>query len=376
MNDKGMTTMAVGKINKNKVYTFIYEKRTVSKMQIVRDLQMGLSTVNQNLKLLEEEGLIRREGFFESTGGRKAQVFQIDPTARLSIGVGILKEMIHLCAVDLYGESAAASTLTVPYSADPSYYRNLGTAVLEFIRDHNLPAESILGISLATQGLLTPDGQAVSYGVIMGNDQMKLSDFAGTLPYPCRLEHDSKAAACLELWNHKGIQNAVVFLLNQNLGGALIADSQVHRGLHMRSGILEHLCVSHDGPLCYCGSRGCLETYCSANALAKAAGTNIPSFFAKLSDGDPDSQKLWNEYLDHLALAIRNLTVLLDGHIIISGYLAPYFRESDVSYLLERINDSSAFSVSREQILLGTHGQYTPAAGAALSYISEFLRNV
>ena len=75
-------------------------------------------------------------------------------------------------------------------------------------------------------------------------------------------------------------------------------------------------------------------------------------------------------------MAIRNLTVLLDGHIIISGYLAPYFRESDVSYLLERINDSSAFSVSREQILLGTHGQYTPAAGAALSYISEFLRNV
>ena len=34
---------------------------------------MGLSTVSQNLNLLEQEGLIEKNGFFESTGGKKGK---------------------------------------------------------------------------------------------------------------------------------------------------------------------------------------------------------------------------------------------------------------------------------------------------------------
>jgi len=92
MSDKGMTTMAVKKINKNKVYSFIRQEVTTSKLQIVQKLQMGLSTVSQNLKILEEEGLLEKNGYFESTGGRKAQAIQIRRTARISIGIGILKK--------------------------------------------------------------------------------------------------------------------------------------------------------------------------------------------------------------------------------------------------------------------------------------------
>ena len=38
---------------------------------------MGLSTVSQNLNLLEQDGLIEKNGYFESTGGRKANAIQI-----------------------------------------------------------------------------------------------------------------------------------------------------------------------------------------------------------------------------------------------------------------------------------------------------------
>ena len=44
------------KINKSKVYQYIYRKKKTSKQQIVQELQMGLSTVSQNLNLLEQEG--------------------------------------------------------------------------------------------------------------------------------------------------------------------------------------------------------------------------------------------------------------------------------------------------------------------------------
>ena len=91
MSEKGLTTINLKKINRSKVYQYIYKTHQTSKMQIVQDLQMGLSTVSQNLNLLEKEGLIDRNGYFDSTGGRKAQAIQIVSDFRISIGIGILK---------------------------------------------------------------------------------------------------------------------------------------------------------------------------------------------------------------------------------------------------------------------------------------------
>lgn len=376
MSDKGMTTMEVKRINKNKVYSFIRQEVTTSKHQIVQKLQMGLSTVSQNLKILEEEGLIEKNGCFESTGGRKAQAIQIRRTARISIGIGILKKMVHFVAIDLYGTVTFDSTQDIPYQPSRNYYRQLGQELENFIIENGLNRSSILGVSIATQGIIAPDGQSVSYGVIMDNIQMKLSDFTEFITYPCRLEHDSKAAAYLELWNHNDIDSALVLLLNRNLGGSVITNGQVHQGIHMHSGIVEHLCITPDGPLCYCGCRGCLETYCSANALENTSGMDITSFFLKLRNDDSRCRQIWDNYLNHLAFAIRNLNIIIDGSIIISGYLAPFFTEEDAVYLVNRVNSSSPFTIYREQIILGTQGQYTPAIGAALYYISEFLQNV
>lgn len=376
MSDKGMTTMAVKKINKNKVYSFIRQEVTTSKLQIVQKLQMGLSTVSQNLKILEEEGLLEKNGYFESTGGRKAQAIQIRRTARISIGIGILKKMVHFVAIDLYGTVIFDSTQDIPYQPSLDYYRQLGLELEEFISENDLNRSSILGVSIATQGIIAPDGQSVSYGVIMDNIQMKLCDFTEFITYPCRLEHDSKAAAYLELWNHQEIDSAVVLLLNRNMGGSVITNRQVHQGIHMHSGIIEHLCITPDGPMCYCGCRGCLETYCSANALENASGMSITAFFQELENGGSRCRQIWDDYLNHLAFAIRNLNIMIDGSIIISGYLAPFFTEDDVTYILNQVNSSSPFTLSREQILLGTQGQYTPAIGAALYYIREFLQNV
>ena len=44
MSEKGLTNISLKKINKSKVYQYIYRKKTTSKLQIVQELQMGLST--------------------------------------------------------------------------------------------------------------------------------------------------------------------------------------------------------------------------------------------------------------------------------------------------------------------------------------------
>lgn len=377
MNEKGLTTISLKKINKAKVYQYIYQKKVTSKQQIVQGLQMGLSTVSQNLNLLEEAGLIERNGYFDSTGGRKAHAIRIVPNYRISIGVGIQKNMFHITAVDLYGNAFYTDTIALDYSNTSEYYEQVTGKVKEFISEKYYDEEKILGISIATQGITSPDHTSVTYGSIMNNTGMDLKDFSHRLPYPCHLEHDSKSAAFLELWNHPDLDSAIVFLLNRNLGGAIITNRQIHQGSSMHSGSIEHICVNPDGPLCYCGKRGCLETYCSANALERSCGLSVKEFFPLLREKKSSQlTQLWEDYLNHLAFAMKNLNMVIDAPVIISGYLAPYFTEEDIHYLLKRIRSSSPFDFEDNQILVGVHGQYTPAIGAALFYVEQFLQSI
>lgn len=377
MDDKGLTTISLKRINRAKVYQYIYKEKATSKLQIVQALQMGLSTVSQNLSLLEDEGLIERNGYFDSTGGRKAHAIRIVPDFKIAIGIGILKNMFHITAVDLYGNTMYTNTISLPYSNSPSYYEQVAAEIKDCIAKEQYEEERILGISIATQGITSPDHTTVTYGTIMHNTGMCLEHFSKYMPYPCHLEHDSKSAAFLELWNHPELDSAVVLLLNRNMGGSIITNHQIHQGNSMHSGTIEHMCINPDGPLCYCGNRGCLETYCSVNALEHSAGLPIKEFFPALREKkSPQLTQIWEDYLNHLAFAIRNLNLVIDAPVIISGYLAPYFTEEDIDYLLSRITSSSPFSVSKDQILVGVHGQYTPVIGASLFYIEQFLQSV
>lgn len=377
MSEKGLTTIALKKINRSKIYQYIYRSKLTSKLQIVQDLQMGLSTVSQNLNLLENEGLIEKNGYFDSTGGRKANAIQIVSDFKISIGVGILKNMFHITAIDLYGNTICTDTIPLTYSNTAAYYQQLTDKVKDFIEKKQYPEDKILGVSIATQGITSPDNTTVIYGNIMNNTGMRLKDFSRHLPYPCHLEHDSKSAAFLELWNHPELDSAIVFLLNRNLGGAIITNHQIHQGCSMHSGTIEHICINPDGPLCYCGNRGCLETYCSANSLEQASGMTIKEFFPLLREKkSPRLIQIWEDYLKHLAFAMKNLNLVIDAPIIISGYLAPYFTEEDTDYLLRQINSMTPFELEEEQLLVGTHGQYTPAIGAALFYVEKFIQSV
>ena len=64
---------------------------------------------------------------------------------------------------------------------------------------------------------------------------------------------------------------------------------------------------------------------------------------------------------------------MIDCPVIISGHLAPYFQKEDMRYLIEKINKQSPFEIEENQLLVGTHGQYTLAIRAALYYVKQFL---
>lgn len=377
MKKTGMTTLEVRTYNKSRVYEKIYEKHSISKQEIATQLEMSLTTVTQNLKLLETEGLITITGQYQSTGGRKANAYSIVSTAAIAIGIDILKDRLHFVAIDLYGEILQKKTLAVRFFAEEGYYKMLGESTQQFIA--TLPKElqdRILGVGIAVQGLVSADGQSMDSGIILNCTGMKLSDLSAYIPYTCRLEHDSTATAATELWQDPSLKDSIIFILNHNLGGAIIINGQIHYGPNLRSGTLEHIQLKEDGPLCYCGKQGCLETYCSIDSLEHAAGTDMDTFFFRLRNGDKQSKMVWDTWMDNLATAIRSIILVLDCNIVLSGYLAPYLNEEDVQRLRELTQEKSPYPLRLTEIKLNHYGELAPATGAALPYIKNFLKSI
>lgn len=376
MRDSGMTTIEVKKINRSKVYSLIYQERSISKQEISQKLSMGLTTVTQNLKSLAEAGLICRTGYYESTGGRKAQAIEIVRNAKTAIGVFILKRKFILTAVNLYGEICRQMTVETDFARDEAYYKLLGKEVMRFANSVESNPDRISGVGIAIQGIISPNGSTVKYGKLLGHTGLKTADLTRYIPYECVVEHDSKAAAYAEIWNRADIRDAAVFLLNKNLGSALITGGEVHHGKSMHSGTIEHMCIVPDGKECYCGGKGCLEAYCSAESLQKEIRQPFDAFFAALRSGDADSRKIWDRYLSRLADAIRSVQTVIDCDIIISGFLAPYFTEQDIHALQEKITAAPFFAGREIAIILGQYGEIAPAIGAALPFVRKVISEI
>lgn len=376
MAQSNLTAHEVKKINRTKVFQYIYEQRQTSRPDIATALHLSFPTVSQNLVDLEESGLIEKGDFLESTGGRKAQCLLCRATSRIAVGMEILREFVSVSVIDLYGTVLAHHIINLPYSNDPYYFLEVCRALNEFIAALPYDPSVILGIGIAIQGLISPDGQTVTFGKVLGHTGLSLDHFQEHLNYPCIFLHDSKVAASAQIWFQKEITNAVYVSLNRNIGGAVILNGTVFEGNSLISGTLEHMCLIPGGKPCYCGKCGCVESYCSANALKEEAGESLELFFAKLRSGETHEIQVWDTFLHHLARVISNIRNILDVDFLLGGFLNAYFCPEDYETLSCLAAENCGISDEKVRILSGSHDDQITSIGAGLYYIRAFLEQI
>jgi glucokinase len=91
------------------------------------------------------------------------------------------------------------------------------------------------------------------------------------LQWPAILENDANAAAVGEMWRGaaRGNKAIICLTLGTGVGGGIILDGKLWRGVDGAAGEIGHICVEPFGVACTCGSRGCLEVYASATAIVR-----------------------------------------------------------------------------------------------------------
>lgn len=363
--------------NRRRVLRAIYEHRAISKQELSSKLGMSLPTITKNLSDLTSSGFIKKSGFYESTGGRKAQIYGFVSRARVSLGIVLLKEYFEMIALDMFGDLIGSERVEKPFSRSQKFFEEMGFRINTFISDLELDKSSLLGVYISIQGLVSADGEKVLYGEAMKCTGLELSEIRKYVDYPCSFIHDTEATAVAEIWKRHDIKDAVLLSLARNFSGIFIINGSVCHGMEL-SGTIEHMRLFPDAQdhLCYCGNCGCIETYCSADALAKDAGETLEDFFLILRSGDKSREEIWERYLKHLAMVINNLRMVIDCEFILSGYLLKFMTSGDFKILAEYADNLCPFDICGVRLTRGAYSENVAAIGAALIQIKTFLNNL
>ena len=361
--------------NYSDIYRLIYQEKRVSKQQIATALQMSLPTVTQHLTDLIGEGLIEKRGQLASSIGRKAAAYLPKADAYAAVGVEVLSDQATAVVLDLYGAVIQKKAVPLVFSQEDSYFDALAEMVDSLLEDCRIPKERVLGVGFGMQGLVSEDGREMTYGKILACTGLTIDVLEKRLAYPCRFIHDSECAAYVELWRTPALTNAVYLSLGRHLGGAVISGGRLLSGRTGRTGTFEHMTLVEGGLQCYCGKHGCMECYCSADALLEE-DESLEDFFSALRKNSPAHSARWVEYLGWLALALNNIHMAIDSVIVLGGHIAPFLTEDDLAMLFSLIQLRTAFPERENFLRLGVQESDVVAIGAAIPYIRDFLSSV
>lgn len=365
--------IAVKSTNRKNVLSYIYKQRSTTQKAVKETLQLSRSTVIQILREFEEQGFIVKQGHLESTGGRRASALNFSQDYKIAIGIELLADYYEIVGIDLYGETLKREKYDVAYENSDAYYELVCNSAENFVKSLTHEPEKILGVGIALQALISTDGTQITYGKILNCTGLNINSFLRHLPYPCKFFHDAEAAVLDELWQSPSLKNAIYINIRSNMSGAIVVNRESLVGTELKSGVFEHMTIVPNGKQCYCGNRGCLDTYCSTQALLREEET-LDEFFKALRVGDTDIRNRWVEYLHHLAMAVNNLHMIIDCPVILGGTLASYLQGSDIKMLHQFVNSNTAFPTERDFIKVSCCPGSPISRGAALPYIKEYLQ--
>jgi len=108
-------------------------------------------------------------------------------------------------------------------------------------------------------------------------------------------------------------------------GGGIVIDGAVHTGLQSIAGEWGHMAIDPQGPPCYCGQRGCVETFISGSGLERrgaertGAKRSVPEILAAYRAGEPRVVALMDEFFAHFGRALANVIAIIDPDIVVLG---------------------------------------------------------
>jgi fructokinase len=259
--------------------------------------------------------------------------------------------------------------------------------------DYELTVETIVDLVSAiekelggsgTIGIGTPGAISPATGLIKNANSTALigqpldKDLSSALNREVRLSNDANCFALSEAVDGAGAGAEIVFgvIIGTGTGGGIAIRGKIVTGVNAIAGEWGHNPIPWPrpeelpGPQCYCGKKGCLETFLSGPGLSRdfhdATGKSLePPDIVRLTEAnDQAAEACLSRYENRLARGLAHVINILDPDVIVLGG-----GMSNIQRLYERVPrlwEQHVFSDRVDtKLVRPIHGDSSGARGAA-----------
>ncbi len=336
---KNITASLMRSINRSAILELIRKESPLSRSQIAKDLNMSLPTVMRIVDELMSEELVRHAGAGESTGGRPSSLIEFNGEAHAVIGVDLGGTKMYGMVADLAGNIQYKLYRTHEENremADGDYLNGLIDFIQHLLDAPRPEGQSIRGIGVGAPAItLVPEG-IVTWAPSLGWRDLPLRDLlTEAFDLPVTVENDVNLSALGE-WGFgaaRGVSNLVQIAVGTGIGAGIMLDGAIYRGCQQAAGEVGYMLPNtavlgqrHEG-------FGALELLASGTGIADRARQllqkestyfmpeplNAQTVFAEARAGKAWAKQVVAETVDYLALAIANVSVVINPEMVVLG---------------------------------------------------------
>lgn len=248
-------------------------------------------------------------------------------------------------------------------------------AILMSIVDMVSGLESELG-QRCRVGIGVPGAMSTRTGGLKNSNTVCLNgkpikrDLEHKLDREVRLENDANCFSLSEAIDGAAQEYGVVFgiIMGTGVGGGIVCNKTLHAGPQHIAGEWGHNELIPNGRPCYCGKRGCVETYLSGPGLIHDWADDQPitaqQLIIKANSGDKQAERLLKVFLQRFGKAMATVINILDPDAIVLGgglsNIDHLYTTGVKELMLHVFNDEL-----RTRLLRNKHGDSSGVRGAA-----------
>jgi glucokinase len=230
---------------------------------------------------------------------------------------------------------------TDPQSVLPRIY----AAIQEALQRANTPLAQVAGIGVAAPGPLdSVTGTLFSPPNLQGWEAVPLRDLlAERFATSIIVENDANAAGLGEYMfgAGRGSKHVIYVTISTGIGGGVIVDGRLLRGINGMGGELGHMTIDWHGERCSCGNIGCLEQIASGTGIARMANRAIAA-----GEG--------NELLAFARTMLEHRSTVADRAALPAQGEDPTTVELHVAAMDEEDGDAAPLQQRGEELLVNT----------------------
>jgi len=255
----------------------LWKEGPISRGALADNMGLNLPTVSAVVQDLIKEGDLVEEGFATSTGGRKAQLLDVNPKRGGIAALEFSSRGVLSASSDMKGR--LHNHVIRPFNLSSGKDAAI-QAMIEAVEDQKQFLKEDEGLDLARIGVVVSGLVDEEAGISLVFPRFEewnnvplvdiLSEHFGV---PVDLSSHVIGTTLAEsiFGRFKELGNYLYIHLGPGLGAGIVVDGHVYRGTKPTVGEFGHMTVDDNGPICYCGNYGCLETVASDQALVTQA---------------------------------------------------------------------------------------------------------